>query len=115
MSSWGQWISDAEVAETPFTAFTSRRQSAHVGGRLIVRRARDANPAHLLADAQGELFPAWRYHAVFTDSPLPMLAAEADHRRHAIIEQVIADLIERAAGPPAITTVRRELRLAGTS
>jgi hypothetical protein len=29
---------------------------------------------------------------VFTDSPLPMLEAEADHRRHAIIEQVIADL-----------------------
>jgi hypothetical protein len=29
---------------------------------------------------------------VFTDSPLPMLQAEADHRRHAIIEQVIADL-----------------------
>ena len=29
---------------------------------------------------------------MFTDSPLPMLAAEADHRRHAIIEQVIADL-----------------------
>ena len=29
---------------------------------------------------------------MFTDSPLPMLDAEADHRRHAIIEQVIADL-----------------------
>ena len=43
-------------------------------------------------DAQGELFPAWRYHAVFTDSPQPMLQAEADHRRHAIIEQVIAHL-----------------------
>ncbi len=57
-----------------------------------MRRVRDANPAHLIADAQGELFPAWRHHAVFTDSPLPMLAAEADHRRHAIIEQVIADL-----------------------
>jgi hypothetical protein len=49
-------------------------------------------------NAQGELFPAWRHHAVFTDSPLPMLAAEADHRRHAIIEQVIADL---KAGPLA--------------
>ncbi len=34
----------------------------------------------------------WRHHAVFTNSPLPMIAAEADHRRHAIIEQVIADL-----------------------
>jgi hypothetical protein len=29
---------------------------------------------------------------VFTDSPLPMLDAEADHRRHAMVEQVIADL-----------------------
>ncbi len=38
------------------------------------------------------MFPVWRHHAVFTDSPQPMLAAEADHRRHAIIEQVIADL-----------------------
>ena len=27
-----------------------------------------------------------------TDSPLTMLQAEADHRRHAIVEQVIADL-----------------------
>ena len=50
------------------------------------------NPDHVVADAQGELFPAWRHHAVFTDSPLVMLQAEADHRRHAIIEQVIADL-----------------------
>jgi hypothetical protein len=40
---------------------------------------------------------SWRT-AVFTDSPLPMLEAEAAHRRHAIIEQVIADL---KAGPLA--------------
>ncbi len=41
---------------------------------------------------QGELFHVYRYHAVFTDSPLPTLAAETTHRAHAIIEQVIADL-----------------------
>jgi hypothetical protein len=29
---------------------------------------------------------------VFTDSPLEMLAAEAAHRDHAVVEQVIADL-----------------------
>jgi len=29
---------------------------------------------------------------VFTDSPLTMLQAETDHRRHAIVEQVIVDL-----------------------
>jgi Transposase DDE domain group 1 len=88
----GRWISDAEVAEIPFTAFTSRRHGEQVTARLIVRRVRDANPAHVMQNAQGELFRVWRHHAVFTDSPLPMLAAEADHRRHAIIEQVIADL-----------------------
>jgi len=88
----GQWVSDAEVAEIPFTAFASRGKTRQVTARLIVRRVRDANPEHIEADAQGELFRVWRHHAVFTDTPLPMLAAEADHRRHAIIEQVIADL-----------------------
>ena len=87
-----QWVSDAEVAEIPFTAFASRGKTQQVTARLIVRRVRDANPAHVVANAQGELFPVWRHHAVFTDSPRPMLTAEADHRRHAIIEQVIADL-----------------------
>ncbi len=88
----GQWVSDAEVAEIPFTAFMSRGKARQVTARLIVRRVRDANPDHVTVDAQGELFRVWRHHAVFTDSPLPMLAAETDHRRHAIIEQVIADL-----------------------
>ena len=44
------------------------------------------------AGKQGELFAVYRYHAVFTDSPEPMLAAEATHRDHAIVEQVIAEL-----------------------
>jgi Transposase DDE domain group 1 len=87
-----QWISDAEVAEIPFTAFTSKPKARQVTARLIVRRVRDANPDHGSVDAQGELFRVWRHHAVFTDSPLPLLTAEAAHRRHAIIEQVIADL-----------------------
>ena len=63
-----------------------------MSGRLIVRRVRDANPDHEQINAQGELFHIWRHHTVFTDSPLGMLDAEADHRRHAVIEQVIADL-----------------------
>jgi hypothetical protein len=88
----GQWVSDAEVAEIQFTAFRSKPKAQQLTARLIVRRVRDQNPAHVTANAQGELFAAWRHHAVFTDSPLPMLTAEADHRRHAIIEQVHADL-----------------------
>ncbi|HMG65604.1 MAG TPA: IS1380 family transposase, partial [Streptosporangiaceae bacterium] len=82
-------ISDAEIAEVPYTAFASKKGQA-VTARLIVRRVRDLNrraPA-----GQGELFPAWRYHAVFTDSPFEMVQAEAQHRDHAIIEQVFADL-----------------------
>ena len=87
-----RWVSDAEVAEAPFTAFRSRPKSQQVSARLIVRRVRDANPDHVQVNAQGELFRVWRHHVIFTDSPLPTLQAEADHRRHAIIEQVIADL-----------------------
>ena len=41
---------------------------------------------------QTEAFVVYRYHAVFTDSTEPMLAAEATHRDHAIIEQIIAEL-----------------------
>ncbi len=39
----GRWVSDAEVAETTYTAFTSRRRSEQVEGRLIVRRVRRLN------------------------------------------------------------------------
>jgi Transposase DDE domain group 1 len=90
-----RWVSDAEVAEVGFTAFTNRRKSQHVTARLIVRRVRRLNPATAPASTagkQGELFGVYRYHAVFTDSPESMLAAEATHRDHAIVEQVIAEL-----------------------
>lgn len=90
----GGWVSEAEVAEIGFTAFTSRRRGEQVSARLIVRRVRRLNPERAPAGhrAQGELFAAYRYHAIFTDSPMSMLDAEAAHRDHAIIEQVIADL-----------------------
>ena len=93
-----RWISDAEVAEVGFTAFTGRRKRDHVSARLIMRRVRRLNPAAAptrttgKAGKQGELFAVYRYHAVFTDSPESMLAAEATHRDHAIVEQVIAEL-----------------------
>jgi len=38
------------------------------------------------------LFAASRYHAVFTDSPLSMLGPGTNHRTHAVMEQVHADL-----------------------
>jgi hypothetical protein len=90
-----RWVSDAEVAEITFTAFTGRRKADQVTARLIVRRVRRLNPTTVPA-GQGEMFAVYRYHAIFTDSPEPMLAAEATHRDHAIIEQVIADLKDSA-------------------
>jgi hypothetical protein len=86
-----RWVSDAEVAEVPFTAFTGRRKRDHVTARLIVRRVRRLNP-RAIGPGQSEMFAVYRYHAVFTDSPEPMLAAEATHRDHAVVEQVIAEL-----------------------
>jgi hypothetical protein len=83
------WVSDAQVAETGYTAFTSAKKGQAITARLIVRRVRDLN-RHAPA-GQDELFPAWRYHAVFTDSPVELIQAEAQHRDHAIIEQVFAD------------------------
>ena len=81
----GAWISDAEVAETPYTAFTSTKTP--ITARLVVRRVKDAR----FPDA---LFPVWRYHPFFTDSDEPVDAADITHRRHAIIETVFADLID---------------------
>jgi DDE family transposase len=85
----GEMVSDAEVAETEYTAFTGRKKSEQVTARLIVRRVRRLNAD--VAQGQGELFTAWRYHPVFTDSPVATLDAELDHRRHAVVEQAIAD------------------------
>jgi Transposase DDE domain group 1 len=85
----GCWVSDAEVAETSYAAFTSKNKALQVTARLIVRRVRDKART---APGQGELFPAWRYHAVFTDSPFELVQAEEQHRGHAVIEQLLADL-----------------------
>ena len=81
------WISDAEIAEIAYTAFTSKKGQA-ITARLIVRRVRDLAKT---AEGQGELFPAWRYHPVFTDSPFQLAQAEEQHRDHAVVEQVFAD------------------------
>ena len=43
---------------------------------LIVRRVKDANPQHVIKNEQGESFPVWRHHAMFTDSPRSMPDAE---------------------------------------
>jgi hypothetical protein len=85
----GELVSDAEVAATSYTAFTSRPKAQQVAGQLIVRRVTRRNPN--TAPGQEGLFDVWRYHAVFVTSDWEMLQAESVHRGHAIVEQVIAD------------------------
>jgi hypothetical protein len=86
-----RFISRAQIAETTYTAFEDSRRHA-VTARLIARRVPDLNKTQV--DAQGDLFPLWRYHAAFTDSPFILTQAESHHRGHAIIEQVFAELID---------------------
>jgi hypothetical protein len=81
----GALISDAEVAETPYTLTV--RGHGRVTARLVVRRVRDAR----YPDA---LFPVWRYHPFFTNSDLPTTEADITHRKHAIVETTFADLID---------------------
>ena len=88
-----RWISDAEVAETSFVAFATRRGGGHVPCRLVIRRVRRLEPRPGADGAeQGELLPGYRYHAFITNSTLSAVAADEQHRGHAIVEQVIAEL-----------------------
>lgn len=87
-----RWVSDAEVTEVPFVAFTGRRKAEHVTCRLIVRRVKRLQPPAGDGSEQGELFAAHRHHAFITNSTLTAVEADARHRDHAIVEQVIAEL-----------------------
>ena len=93
----GRWISRAEIAEVPFTAFTSRKKTDQVPGRLVVRRIPDLDPSpkNSHKPIQEALFETWRFHAFFTTSDPDItdtVTADKTHRGHAIIEQVNADL-----------------------
>src|SRR3954464_11870841 len=57
--------------------------------RLIVRRTR-------LLGAQAELWPDWRHFCFITNRTNEIALVEAEHRDHAVIEQVIADLKDQA-------------------
>ena len=79
------FLEGAEVAETTYTPFASQRGQKAV--RLIVRRVRPTPGSQL--DLFGVPFS---YHAFITDRDGETLALEADHRRHAEVENTIRDL-----------------------
>ena len=74
----------ADVAETTYTPFGNEPDAAPV--RLIVRRVKPT-PGSQLA-----LFANYSYHGFITDRDGETLELEADHRRHAEIENAIRDL-----------------------
>ena len=69
---------EAEIAETTYG-----------GRRLIVRRTRLVGP-------QAQLWPDWRHFAFITNRTDGITVVEAEHRDHAVVEQVIADLKDQA-------------------
>ena len=69
---------EAQIAETTYG-----------GRRLIVRRTR-------LLGAQAALWPDWRHFAFLTNRTDDITIVEAEHRDHAVVEQVIADLKDQA-------------------
>jgi Transposase DDE domain group 1 len=69
---------EAQIAETTYG-----------GRRLIVRRTR-------LVGAQAELWPDWRHFPFITNRTEQIALVEAEHREHAVVEQVIADLKDQA-------------------
>ncbi len=74
----------ADVAETIYTPFASEPDAVPV--RLIVRRVQPT------PDSQLALLTDYSYHAFITDRDGDTLDLEADHRRHAEIENAIRDL-----------------------
>jgi hypothetical protein len=81
------WIDGgADVAETVYTPFADQEDAVPV--RLIVRRVKPT-PGSQLA-----LFTTYDHHAFITDREGDTLELEADHRRHAEVENAIRDLKE---------------------
>jgi Transposase DDE domain group 1 len=74
----------ADVAETTYVPFAQEKDATPV--RLIVRRVRPTPGSQLAA------FILYDYHAFITDRAGATLELEADHRRHAEIENAIRDL-----------------------
>jgi Transposase DDE domain group 1 len=76
------FLDGADVAETTYRPFGKKAPLV----RLIVRRVKPT-PGSQLA-----LFVDYSYHAFITDRDGATLELEADHRRHAVVEDAIRDL-----------------------
>jgi hypothetical protein len=78
-----------KVADYPDSGEAQIAQTTLSGRRLIVRRVRTLG-------AQGELFATWQHYPIATNRDEGITLVESEHRDHAVIEQVIADLKDQA-------------------
>ncbi len=77
------------VSDYPKDGEAQIAETVHGGRRLIVRRTR-------LLGAQAELWPDWRHFCFITNRTDDLALVESEHRDHAVVEQVIADLKDQA-------------------
>jgi hypothetical protein len=78
-----------KIADYPDEGEAQIAETVYGGRRLIVRRTR-------LLGAQAELWPDWRHFCLITNRDEEIALVEAEHRDHAVVEQVIADLKDQA-------------------
>jgi hypothetical protein len=78
-----------KIADYPDEGEAQIAETVYGGRRLIVRRTR-------LLGAQAELWPDWRHFCFLTNRTEDIALVEAEHRDHAVVEQVIADLKDQA-------------------
>jgi hypothetical protein len=79
----------SKVEDYPDQGEAQIAETVYAGRRLIVRRTR-------LLGAQAELWPDWRHFCFLTNRTEDIALVEAEHRDHAVVEQVIADLKDQA-------------------
>jgi Transposase DDE domain group 1 len=77
------------VTDYPKDGEAQIAEAVHGGRRLIVRRTR-------LLGKQAELWPDWRHFCFITNRTDDLAIVESEHRDHAMVEQVIADLKDQA-------------------
>jgi Transposase DDE domain group 1 len=77
------------VADYPSEGEAQIAETVYGARRLIVRRTRLIGP-------QADLWPDWRHFAFITNRTDDIEIVEAEHRDHAVVEQVIVDLKDQA-------------------
>jgi hypothetical protein len=82
----GSWQT---LDDYPPTSIAQIAETTYGARRLIVRRVRTL-------DRQGQLLPTWELFPFLTNCTEGLSVVEAEHRKHAVVEQAIRDLKDQA-------------------